>query len=130
MLMENIVFYKIVVIATGVFLLIFNLHNISKKKMDIGIGSWWTIMALVIIVFGAIFDFSLLHHLVRFRNLMLIYMFAMSLVMALYIYGMHITRLKKRNDELAMWVSYAKSLADAKKTEEKTDENVKAVDDQ
>ncbi|MBQ5399547.1 MAG: DUF2304 domain-containing protein [Ruminococcus sp.] len=128
--MENIVFYKIVVIATGVFLLIFNLHNISKKKMDIGIGSWWTIMALVIIVFGAIFDFSLLHHLVRFRNLMLIYMFAMSLVMALYIYGMHITRLKKRNDELAMWVSYAKSLADAKKTEEKTDENVKAVDDQ
>ena len=120
---NNVVIYKIVVIATGIFLLFFNLHNISRKKMDIGIGSWWTIMSVVVIVFGAVFDFSLLNHLVRFRNLVLIYLFAIALVMALYIYGMHITQLKKKTDELAMWLSYAKSAEKKKKAETDAAEN-------
>lgn len=121
--MDNVVIYKIIVILTGVFLLFFNLYNISRKKMDIGIGSWWTIMAVVVIVFGAVFDFSSLNHLVRFRNLALIYLFAMALVMALYLYGMHITQLKKKTDELAMWVSYAKSLKKQKEAEKDAAEN-------
>lgn len=115
----NVIIYKIVVIATGVFFLFFNLHNISRKKMDIGIGSWWTIMAVVAIVFGALFDFSSLNQMVRFRNLALIYVFVIALIMALYLYGMHITKLKKRNEELAMWVSYAKSLKEKEEAEEK-----------
>ena len=126
------IIYKCVVIVTGVALLILNLRNISKKKMDIGIGSWWTIMAVVLIVFGAVFDFSPLEHLVRVRNLILIYVLVLSLVMALYLYGMHITDLKKKSDELAMWVSYAKSLKDRslspKKADKKTDNNTNSDD--
>lgn len=121
--MEIEILYKVVVVLTGIFLLVYNLHNIARKKMDIGIGSWWTIMAIVVIVFGAIFDFAPLHHLVRFRNLALIYLFAVSLVMALYIYGMYITQLKKRNDELSMWVSYAKSLKEKKESESNAEES-------
>ena len=49
---------KILLILTGIALLIWNLHNIAKKKMDIGIGSWWTIMSVIVIVFGAVFDFN------------------------------------------------------------------------
>lgn len=80
-------------------------------------------MSVVVIVFGAVFDFSLLNHLVRFRNLVLIYLFAIALVMALYIYGMHITQLKKKTDELAMWLSYAKSAEKKKEAETDAAEN-------
>lgn len=117
------IIYKIVVILTGIALLIWNLFNISKKKMDIGIGSWWTIMSVIVIVFGAVFDFNSLLRLVNLRNLALIYMLIVSLVIALYIYGMHITGLKKKTDELAMWVSYAKSLRKEQLSENNKDEN-------
>lgn len=121
-----VILYKSVVILTGVFLLVFNLVNISKKKMDIGIGSWWTIMAVVVIVFGAIFDFNSLNHLIHIRNLVLIYIFVFALVMALYIYGMHITDLKKKSNELAMWVSYARSHQKSKGSSDRTDEEAAA----
>lgn len=117
------IIYKIVVIITGIVLLILNLRNIAKKKMDIGIGSWWTIMSIIVIVFGAVFDFSPLYHLVRTTNLVLIYMLVLSLVVALYLYGMHLTDLKKKNNELAMWVSYAKSLKEEELSAEKAEEN-------
>lgn len=121
-----VILYKSVVILTGVFLLVFNLVNISRKKMDIGIGSWWTIMAVVVIVFGAVFDFNSLNHLIHIRNLVLIYIFVFALVMALYIYGMHITELKKKSNELAMWVSYARSHQKSKESSDRTDEEAAA----
>ena len=116
------IIYKIIVIVTGVVLLIMNLRNIAKKKMDIGIGSWWTIMAAIVIVFGAVFDFSSLLHMVNIVNLALFYLLILSLVIALYIYGMHITDLKKKSDELSMWVSYAKSLREDQLSAEHADE--------
>ena len=122
------IIYKIVVILTGIALLIWNLFNISKKKMDIGIGSWWTIMSVVLIVFGAVFDFTPLEQLVRLRNLILIYVLVLSLVMALYLYGMYLTELKKKNDELAMWVSYAKSLKDKSLSIKETDKHADGAD--
>ena len=108
-----VIISKIVVILTGIALLVFNLVNISKKKMDIGIGSWWTIMSVIVIVFGALFDFTPLLHLVRVANLTMIYLLVVSLVAALYIYGMYLTDLKKKSDEVTMWVSYAKSFGGA-----------------
>lgn len=121
---------KCIVIVTGIVLLILNLRNIAKKKMDIGIGSWWTIMAIIVVVFGAVFDFTSLLRMVNIRNLALIYMLAISLMVALYLYGMHITQLKKRSEELAMWVSYAKSLEKEKRLEEQTDKDKKGVCDE
>ena len=110
--------YKCIVIVTGIVLLILNLRNIAKKKMDIGIGSWWSIMAIIVVVFGAVFDFNSLLRMVNVRNLTLIYLLAVSLMVALYLYGMHITQLKKRSEELAMWVSLARSLKEKQEAAE------------
>ena len=114
--------YKCIVIVTGIVLLILNLRNIAKKKMDIGIGSWWSIMAIIVVVFGAVFDFNSLLRMVNVRNLMV----------ALYLYGMHITQLKKRSEELAMWVSLARSLKEKQEAAEQKgdggEENSEAAD--
>lgn len=124
--------YKCIVIVTGIVLLILNLRNIAKKKMDIGIGSWWTIMAIIVVVFGAVFDFNSLLRMVNVRNLTLIYLLAVSLMVALYLYGMHITQLKKRSEELAMWVSLARSLKEKQEAAEQKgdggEENSEAAD--
>lgn len=124
--------YKCIVIVTGIVLLILNLRNIAKKKMDIGIGSWWTIMAIIVVVFGAVFDFISLLRMVNVRNLTLIYLLAVSLMVALYLYGMHITQLKKRSEELAMWVSLARSLKEKQEAAEQKgdggEENSEAAD--
>jgi hypothetical protein len=105
--------YRCVVIASGILLLALDLRDISKRRMDIAIGSWWAVLAMIVIVFGVVFDFASLRSLIRFRNLVLLYLFAVSLVTALYLYGKSITRLKKECAELAMWVSYEKSLKEA-----------------
>lgn len=124
--------YKCIVIVTGIVLLILNLRNIAKKKMDIGIGSWWSIMAIIVVVFGAVFDFNSLLRMVNVRNLTLIYLLAVSLMVALYLYGMHITQLKKRSEELAMWVSLARSLKEKQEVAEQKgdggEENSEAAD--
>ena len=114
---------KIIFIITGITLLILNLHYIAKKKMDIAIGSWWTVMSVIVIVFGAVFDFNSLLRMVNARNLILIYFFVIALVIALYIYGMYITSLRKKTDEIVMWVSYAKSLKSKQSTSDKPEEN-------
>lgn len=102
--------YQFIVIVSGVILLLLDLRDISMKRMDIAIGSWWAILSLIVIIFGFVFDFTSLHGVVRYRNLLLIYLFSVSLVTALYFYGRSITKLKKECAELAMWVSYAKAL--------------------
>lgn len=81
--------------------------------MDTGMGTWWSVMSAVIIIFGAVFDFSVLVHNVRFRNLLVIYTFALALIVALYLYGMRITELLKKNTELTIRLSIMKSKDDA-----------------
>lgn len=105
-----VILYKCVVILTGVFLLLLDLRDIVKKRMDIAIGSWWAVMSLIVIVFGLVFDFSSLRSFIRLRNLVLIYLFSLALVTALYVYALSLTRLKKECAELVMWVSYARSM--------------------
>ncbi len=109
------VVYKLVVILSGVLLFALNLVKIAKKKMDIGIGSWWAVAALIVIVFGIVFNFSLLLPLIRMRNLVLIYLLAVSVVMTLYLYGLYVSRLKKELEELSLWASYARSRMEAEK---------------
>jgi hypothetical protein len=106
-------FYKLLVILSGALLFVLNLLKIAKKKMDIGIGSWWAITALIVVVFGVVFNFASLLPLVRPRNLILIYLLTVAVVMTLYLYGLYVSRLKKELDELSLWVSYAKSVRDA-----------------
>ena len=102
--------YRCVVIASGILLLVLDLRDISKRRMDIAIGSWWAVLAVIIIVFGVVFDFSSLRSFIRFRNLALLYLFVVSMVTALYLYGKSITLLKKECAEMVMWISYEKSL--------------------
>ena len=104
------VVYKWTVIATGIIMLILDLRDITKKKMDIGIGSWWAVLALIVIVFGIVFDFSPLRSFIRCRNLALIYLFCVAMLTALYLYGLSLTKLKKEYAEIVMWVSYAKAV--------------------
>ena len=111
------VIYKLVVILSGVLLFVLNLIKIAKKKMDIGIGSWWAIAALIVVAFGAVFNFSLLVPLVRLRNLVLIYLLAVAVVTTLYLYGLYVSRLKKEIDELSLWASYVKFRMEAEEKE-------------
>ena len=106
--------YKCTVIVTGVIMLILDLRDITKKKMDIGIGSWWAVLALIVIVFGTVFDFSSLSRFVRCRNLALIYLFCVAMLTALYLYGLSLTKLKKEYAEIVMWVSYAKAVEEGR----------------
>ena len=99
------ILYKIIVILSGLILLIVNLIHIAKKKMDVGIGTSWTIMSVVIVLFGIIFDFSVLNKTINVRNAVLIYIFAGALVIALYLYGLRITELKNKSNDMAIWVS-------------------------
>ena len=108
------VVYKWTVIATGIIMLILDLRDITKKKMDIGIGSWWAVLALIVIVFGIVFDFSSLRSFIRCRNLALIYLFCVAMLTALYLYGLSLTKLKKEYAEIVMWVSYAKAVEEGR----------------
>ena len=101
--------YRCVVILCGLILFAVNLVEIAQKKMDVGIGSSWTVMALIVIIFGIAFDFSVLRHIANIRNIVLVYIFAGALVIALYLYGLRITELKKKNNEVAIWVSILKN---------------------
>ena len=98
------IFYQVVTISSGVILLGLTLIHIAKKKMDVGIGTSWTIMAAMIIVFGCVFDFE---HIVDVStvNVILIFIFSGALVVALYLYGLRITEVKKRVNDIAIWVS-------------------------
>ena len=106
--------YKAVVILSGALLFWRNLQLIARKKMDIGIGSWWAVTSLIVVVFGIVFNFRPLVSLARPRNLILVYLFVVTVVMTLYLYGLYLSRLKKETEELSRWVSYAKSEADAR----------------
>ena len=103
------ILYSCVVIASGLVLFGINLRFIAKKQMDVSIGSAWAIMALVVFIFGVSFDFSILRHITRFMNILLVYIFCVSLVVALYYYGLRVSELKKRNDEVAIWLSILKT---------------------
>ena len=98
------IFYQCVVIVSGIILLALTLIHIAKKKMDVGIGTSWTVMAILLIVFGTAFDFSRLLG-VGTLNIILIYVFFGALVVALYLYGLRITDVKKRVNDIAIWVS-------------------------
>ncbi len=101
--------YKLVVILSGALLFVLNLLKIAKKKMDVGIGSWWAVASLILIVFGAVFNFSVLRHMIMPRNLILLYLLAASVVITLYLYGLYISRMKKVMDAIGLWISYARS---------------------
>ena len=101
--------YKLIVILSGALLFVINLLNIAKKKMDVGIGSWWAVAAVILIVFGAVFNFSVLRHLILPRNLILLYLLSASVVITLYLYGLYISRMKKVMDAIGLWISYARS---------------------
>ena len=98
------IFYQVVTITSGVVLLVMNLIHIAKKKMDVGIGTSWTIMSALIIVFGCGFDFERLVG-VSVINIVLTFIFFAALVIALYLYGLRITELKKRVNDISIWVS-------------------------
>ena len=98
------IFYQCVVIVSGIILLALTLIHIAKKKMDVGIGTSWTVMSILLIVFGTAFDFSRLLG-VGTLNIILIYVFFRALVVALYLYGLRITDVKKRVNDIAIWVS-------------------------
>ena len=101
--------YKLIVILSGALLFVLNLLKIAKKKMDVGIGSWWAVASLILIVFGAVFNFSGLRHMIMPRNLILLYLLAASVVITLYLYGLYISRMKKVMDAIGLWISYARS---------------------
>ena len=105
--------YKLVVILSGAVLFVFNMRQLTKKKMDLGIGSWWAVASVILIIFGAVFNFTVLEHLIRLRNLLLLFLLAASAVVTLYLYGLHISRLKKVTDSMCQWVSFAKSQLEA-----------------
>ena len=98
------ILYQIVTIFSGVLLLGATLIHIAQKKMDVGIGTSWTVMAMIIIVFGSVFDFERLVG-ESTVNVVLIFIFSGALVVALYLYGLRITELKKRANDIAIWVS-------------------------
>ena len=63
-----------------------------------------TVMAILLIVFGTAFDLSRLLG-VGTLNIILRYVFFGALVVALYLYGLRITDVKKRVNDIAIWVS-------------------------
>ena len=103
------VLYRWLVIAIGIGLFVINLIEIAKKKMDVSIGSSWTIMSVALIVFGITFDFTILNRNVNVRNIILFTIFIVSIIVGLYMSALRITELKKKNTELAIYVSMLKS---------------------
>ena len=103
------VLYRWLVIAIGIALFVINLIEIAKKKMDVSIGSSWTIMSVALIIFGITFDFTILNRNVNVRNIILFTIFIVSIVAGLYMSALRITELKKKNTELAIYVSMLKS---------------------
>lgn len=112
-----VIAFKILVIFSGALLFYLNLVKIAKKEMDIGIGSWWAITALLVFLFGIVFNFTPLLKMVRMRNLIMIYLLCAAIMMTLYLYGLYVSKLKKQTDEFTQWISYAKSIREEQEKE-------------
>ncbi len=103
--MEAGLLFCVSFIVTGVFLLVAVIVSLAKHKLTETFSVVWAIFAVLLILAGAVIQPTALARYISTRGMLLLLFIAYSILVGAYFLSTSISRLIRRNQELAMQVS-------------------------
>lgn len=103
--MQAEVIFRIVMVVAGVLLLILSFITLVKKQMTEGIALGWAIGAVIAILIGAVPALSEWSRKLSTSSIIALLLFAVFVVGYVFKISSDLSRLKMKNQELAMQVS-------------------------
>lgn len=103
--MQAEVVFRIVTVVAGVFLLVLSFITLVKKQMTEGIALGWAIGAVIAILIGSVPAFSEWSRKLSTGSIIALLLFAAFVLGYVFKISSDLSKLKMKNQELAMQVS-------------------------